>query len=382
MKEIFLHDDAIISPLGFTTSENLKALREESSGLRFQKSPKFTSGGFYAGVIDDQKINDAFSELANPALFTRLEQMLILAISRILQNNEKIDIPTTGLVISTTKGNIEILQGNTGFPEDRKYLSKLATTVADFFGFNDPIVISNACISGGLALVVAKRLINSGRFKQAIVVGGDVVSDFVVSGFRSFMALSDGICKPFSHNRNGINLGEAAAAIYVSDTSNDLGEHISLAGEGTANDANHISGPSRTGEGLYRSIERALKTAGIAAEDLGYISAHGTGTLYNDEMEAIAFHRSGLELVPVNSFKAFYGHTLGASALLESIITSRSLLNNEVFKSLHYEGPGVSKPLNIIEEYGKKEMKYAMKTASGFGGCNIAMIFKKAGYGI
>src|SRR5690606_20864912 len=159
--------------------------------------------------------------------------MMILAVHQVLQNNENIDISTTGLIISTTKGNIDVLQGTFAFPEKRIYLSGLAETVADFFGFNEPIVVSNACISGGLALVVAKRLINSGKFSKAIVVGGDIVSDFVVSGFQSFMALSDSICKPFSNNRNGINLGEAAAAVLVSDTLQNPKKNISLIGAGS-----------------------------------------------------------------------------------------------------------------------------------------------------
>src|SRR5690606_29498557 len=156
--------------------------------------------------------------------------------------------------ISTTKGNIDILQKNSGFPEERVYLSNLGNIIAGFFGFPQPIVVSNACISGGLALVVAKRMINSGRFSRAVVVGGDLVSEFVVSGFQSFMALSEGICRPFSKDRDGINLGEAAVAILVSDSPGKRRENITLAGEGSANDANHISGPSRTGEGLYQSI--------------------------------------------------------------------------------------------------------------------------------
>lgn len=382
MKDVFLLDDAIISPLGFTTSENLKALWEGQSGLRFKESNKFSTGGYYAGVIDDQKLSAAFASLDDPLKFTRLEQMMILAISQVIKKNPDLDVSSTGLMISTTKGNIDILQGHSQFPENRIYLSQLGRVVAEYFGFPKPIVVSNACISGGLALAVAKRLIRSGKFSRIMVVGGDIVSDFVVSGFQSFMALSPGICKPFSLDRDGINLGEAAAAVLVGDIPHDSKENIKLKGEGSANDANHISGPSRTGEGLYRSISLALKTAGITAEEVGYISAHGTGTIYNDEMEATAFHRAGLDQVPVNSLKAYYGHTLGASALLESIITRQSLVNNEIFESLNYDEPRTSKPLNIVSKYMKKEMKYAMKTASGFGGCNIALIFENTGYGL
>lgn len=382
MKEIFLHDDCIISPLGFSTRENLVALRKECSGLRFHQDPGFRMGGFYAGIIENKKIEETFFVIGDPSSYTKLEQMMILAVHQVLQNNPEIDPAETGLIISTTKGNIEILRDNSDFPENRLNLSEMARVVAGFFGFPEPIVVSNACISGALALVVAKRFINSGRFSQAVVVGGDLISEFVVSGFRSFMALSDTTCRPFSKNRDGINLGEAAVAILVSDRPGNGNKNIVLAGEGSANDANHISGPSRTGEGLYRSIAGAFKSSSVEPKEVGYISAHGTGTLFNDEMESQAFHRAGLEEAHINSFKAYYGHTLGASALLESILTIHSLKEGHLFKSLNYDENGLSRPLNIVTDYREKKMESAMKTASGFGGCNIALIFKKSENGL
>jgi 3-oxoacyl-[acyl-carrier-protein] synthase-1 len=184
-------------------------------------------------------------------------------------------------------------------------------------------------------------------------------------------------CRPFSKNRKGISLGEAAAAVLLSSKKPEHPNIISLIGEASANDANHISGPSRTGEGLYISIQNALREARISAKEIDYLSAHGTATAYNDEMEAVAFNRSGLENVPMNSFKAYYGHTLGASALLESILTKHSLLNNELYTSLNFDEIGVSKPLNVIGGFEKKELWFAVKTASGFGGCNLALVLKK-----
>ncbi|MBK5192975.1 MAG: beta-ketoacyl synthase, partial [Flavobacteriaceae bacterium] len=264
------------------------------------------------------------------------------------------------------------------FPENRVYLSELGNVIKDFFGFQQqPIVISNACISGGLALAVAKRFIAAGKFDQAIVVGGDLVSEFVVSGFNSFQAMSPEPCRPFSKNRKGISLGEAAVAVLVSSKKPQNSINISLIGEASANDANHISGPSRTGEGLYKSIQNALREAQVSAKEIDYLSAHGTATAYNDEMEAVAFNRSGLEKVPMNSFKGYYGHTLGASALLESILTKHSLLNNELYTSLNFDEIGISKPLNVIGGFERKELKFALKTASGFGGCNLALVLKK-----
>jgi len=377
MKKIYLLDDAIISPQGFSTEENLIAVKNEKSGLKFHKNNKFPSEGFYAGIIENELLTEAFSKIGNPKKFTKLEQMMLLAVSSVLKNNPNLNLSETALIISTTKGNIDLLT-NSSFPENRVYLSELGDVIKNFFGFQlQTIVISNACISGGLALAVAKRFIAAEKFDQAIVVGGDLVSEFVLSGFNSFQAMSAEACRPFSKNRTGINLGEAAAAVLVSSKKPKKSINISLIGEASANDANHISGPSRTGEGLYKSIKNALKEAQISAKNIDYVSAHGTATAYNDEMEAVAFNRLGLSEVPVNSFKGAYGHTLGASALLESILTKHSLLNNELYTSLNFDEIGVSKPLNVIRGFEKKELNFALKTASGFGGCNLALVFKK-----
>jgi 3-oxoacyl-[acyl-carrier-protein] synthase-1 len=187
--------------------------------------------------------------------------------------------------------------------------------------------------------------------------------------------MSDLPCKPYSINRAGVSLGEATAAVLVS--SDRKNAKIKIIGESAINDANHISGPSRTGEGLFRSIENALAEAKINPNQIDYISSHGTATPFNDEMEAIAFNRLGLEKVPVNSLKGFYGHTLGASGLLETVIGIQSVLESKLFISLGFDEMGVSQTINIIEENENRNINYFLKTASGFGGCNTAVLFEK-----
>ena len=376
-RKSYLLSDSIISPLGFGTSENLKAILNSDSALKHHHNSKFFSNGFYAGLIDIEWINDDFSKLAGPENYTKLEKLLILSIKQVIDQSASFNPDTTGLIISTTKGNIDHL-GKSDFPSDRIYLWKMANVVAEFFGYkNKPIVVSNACISGALAIKTANDLIKSGRFENAIVAGGDLVSDFVLSGFQSFQAISPEPCRPFSNDREGVSLGEAAAAILIGPDSSKEQEKIQYIDAITANDANHISGPSRTGEGLFQSITRLFDRNNIEASQIDYLSAHGTATNYNDEMEAIAFDRAGLNTVPVNSLKGYYGHTLGTSALIESIITKHSLLNDRLYASLNYTESGVSKDLNIIQDHEKRELSLALKTASGFGGCNLAMLLNK-----
>src|SRR6202012_4784891 len=188
-----------------------------------------------------------------------------------------------------------------------------ARKIAAHFHFaHTPIVVSNACISGVLALLLAKRLLQSGQYENAVVAGADVISRFVLSGFGSFQAISPGPCKPFDAARDGINLGEGAGTIILS-TRMIHREGIKLSGGSVSNDANHISGPSRTGEELCQTITRSLRDAGLTPGNIDFISAHGTATLYNDEMEAKALTLAHLQSAPVNSLKGYYGHTLGAA---------------------------------------------------------------------
>ena len=209
-----------------------------------------------------------------------------------------------------------------------------------------------------------------------------MVTQFILSGFNAFQALSDQPCRPYCKTRAGINIGEVAASVLVTKDKNELvDEAVVVLGEASCNDANHISGPSRTGEGLFRSVERAINQAKLKPNDIDYISAHGTATLFNDEMEAIAFNRLGLQETPLNSLKGYFGHTLGASGLLETIIGMHSLNQNTLFASKGFQELGVSQPLNIIKQTTKKEIKTFLKTASGFGGCNTAAIFQKVGLG-
>lgn len=229
-----------------------------------------------------------------------------------------------------------------------------------------------------MAISVAKNMIQAGRYKDAFVVAGDEISEFVISGFNSFQAIGSEPCKPYDKNRNGINLGEATAAVYITLKLNQNEKfRFKVLGDSAINDANHISGPSRTGDGLFASVQNAMKEANVSAEQIDFISAHGTATLYNDEMEAIAFNRMELQNVPLNSMKGYYGHCLGASGLLESIISMEAALQNTLIPSKNFEEIGISQDLNIIKENQSAQIKYILKTASGFGGCNAAIVFEK-----
>jgi 3-oxoacyl-[acyl-carrier-protein] synthase-1 len=376
IREVFITETNCITPLGFDVATNIQNIVSGRSGIELHQNSSLMEKPFYASIINDNQLNDSFAKVSSAESFTRLEKMMILALEPIVQNS-KFDFDTkTGFLLSTTKGNITDLKNPSDNNINNVYLHQIAKNIADFFEFKTtPIVISNACVSGILAVSVAKKLIQSEMFDNIFIVAGDEVTEFVLSGFNSFQAMSDLPCKPYSINRAGVSLGEATAAVLVSSDRENA--KIKIIGESAINDANHISGPSRTGEGLFRSIENALAEAKINPNQINYISSHGTATPFNDEMEAIAFNRLGLEKVPVNSLKGFYGHTLGASGLLETVIGIQSVLESKIFISLGFDEMGVSQPINIIEKNENRNINYFLKTASGFGGCNTAVLFEK-----
>ncbi|HLV37854.1 beta-ketoacyl-[acyl-carrier-protein] synthase family protein [Xanthomarina sp.] len=379
MSKTYVSYNNIISSLGFNSETVVDNIHNEVSGLQLIENLKVLPEPFYSALISSEKLEETFQKLQPKKAYTRLEKMMISSLNEVIKTSNLELTERVGLIISTTKGNVDALDDTSPFPKDRAYLSELGKHIKEFFNFkNDAIVVSNACVSGILAVAIAKRYIQQNTYDHVFVVSGDVVTEFILSGFNSFQALSHEPCKPYDKNRTGINIGEVAASALITNNSKNLSkEAVEILGESSCNDANHISGPSRTGEGLYRSMKSALEQANLTAKDIDYISAHGTATLFNDEMEAIAINRLQLQHVPLNSLKGYFGHTLGASGLLETIIGMYSLYNNTLYASKGFETLGVSQPIHVIKKTTSKELNTFLKTASGFGGCNTAIIFKK-----
>ena len=374
---VFVSYNNIVSPLGYTTIENYTAITQGIIAVKPTQLP-FSKETFCVALTDDEKTNTLFGNLLNEAQYTKLEKLSILSITDVLhQSGINPQDEKTLLIYSTTKGNIDVLENRyPQFSNDRVYLHQLTAQLQNHFKFkNTPIVLSNACISGVLAIAMAKRFIESKHYNHVLVCGGDIISEFTLSGFKSFNALSSKPSKPFDADRVGINLGEAVATILITND-NELAKNYStqIVAGASANDANHISGPSRTGDGLFQCLKQLpIKET----EGIGFISAHGTATPFNDEMESIAFERAELQSIPVNSLKGYYGHSLGAAGVLETILSLESLKNQQLIKSQGYETKGVSGNISLIEAHKPSFFQAFIKTASGFGGCNAAVLFKK-----
>lgn len=373
--QAYIISDNIISPLGSTTADNFEKVSQMVSGISLINSGLYSPVSIYASAISDHNIS---ASLASDK-YTRFEKLCIDSITDALAgsgiNGAEAD---TVFILSTTKGNIELIQNNSNENvKERVSLEHTAQVIAaHFHAVNKPIVVSNACISGVLAIIMAKRLLLSGKYRNAVVIGADVLSEFVVSGFQSLMAMSDEPCRPFDKDRKGINLGEGAATVIMTTNEDLVNENTALVlGDALSNDANHISGPSRTGQELADAISKAMTKSRIKTTDLSFISSHGTATIYNDEMESKAFDLAGLSEVPLHSLKGYFGHTLGAAGVIESIMTIRSLRRKCILASKNFEHIGVPRSLNINSKLSSSDKHHALKTASGFGGCNAAVVY-------
>ncbi|MBO4488194.1 MAG: beta-ketoacyl synthase [Bacteroidales bacterium] len=370
----------IISPLGFSVAENFAAVMDGRSALQRYDHLWDLPFPCFVSLLADDILDEVFAQAVDQSRLpmkscTRFEKIALLSAAKALQSTPlDPSSPRVLFMLSSTKGNVSLLAD--AAPDIKRVTpAHTAQLIARYFGNpNMPLVVSNACISGLCAQIEAYRCLQSGQYDAAVVIGADVLSPFIVSGFQSLKALSDEQCHPFSSVRQGLNLGEAAATVVYAAGEEPNGGWRMLAGA-MANDANHISGPSRTGEGSYRALMSVLQSAALTAEDLACLNVHGTSTLYNDEMEAVAIHRAGLSGVPVNALKGYYGHTLGAAGILETLLTMHAVEQGVVPATRGYEEIGVTMPLSLSSSSGKTSKTAFVKLLSGFGGCNAAAAF-------
>lgn len=373
--------DNIISPLGFTSMENYLAVKAGRSALCHYENKWGIPEAFMASLIGRHAIEAECEKLHLYQRYTIFEKMLILSVSKALEGScIKASSAKVLFILSTTKGNVHLLDQNdqSGIPIQRVLLGEAAKQVTGYFkNPNPPVVVSNACISGVCAQIAAMRCLQNGQYNYVVVMGADCQSPFIISGFQSFKALSSKACKPFDKDRDGLNLGEAAATvIYMKkERSSFLSDEWVACQGAIRNDANHISGPSRSGEGSFRVLKEVLGQE--RKEDIAFVNAHGTATTYNDEMEAVAIQRVSLQVVPVNGLKGYYGHTMGTAGILESLLSMYAVDDHTVLATRGYETSDVNCPLSVSGKNRSTNKRSFIKLLSGFGGCNAALLFKK-----
>jgi len=293
--------------------------------------------------------------------------------------------PDTYLITATTKSGIDALEKiQTGRAADIREISLLSPADAVMKKFKltgGGINISAACASSTVAVARAASMIASGRANAVLVCCVDVVTEFIFSGFSALNALSAVPCRPFDRNRNGLSLGDGAAALLVMNPvaarrkkRRPLGKII---GWGVSNDAAHITAPAPDGCGLIEAVSRCLGMSGKHPADMSAICAHGTGTLFNDRMEMTAFRQIfGNRSVPTYSIKGAIGHTLAAAGGIEVAVGLQALKARVAPPTIGLEAPMKAAVGWVTNEPTAFTGKYLLTTNSGFGGVNAALILE------
>ena len=362
----------ITSPLGLTTEETYLAVRRDQTGI------SFCPAGTKALPFDFQLAQLSTEQWEKVMLpgHTRFTSLAIASIREALTHTAiPLDSERTILILSTTKGDVELLdQGHDTMPTP----GNSALTIARAVGINTmPVVVCNACISGVAAQVLALRLLSAGYYDHAVVCGCDVQSRFIISGFQSLKALSPEPCRPFDIERLGLNLGEAAATmIFARETHTTAHEDTWHVVSGAIrNDAYHISGPHPKGLGALLALQATI--GNTPTDDIAVVGVHGTATMYNDQMESKAIEQAGLSATPLSALKGYFGHTMGAAGVLETIITARALDDGIILPSKGFAERGVSGKVNISDKEMHTDKRCFVKMLSGFGGCNGAVMLTK-----
>lgn len=378
----------VVSAIGIGLDNFWKALIDGKTGIR--EIEGFDTNGYRckraAEIKDLPHSGRWFDKL------TRASQYSIIAIEEALSNS-KLDPSRneTGIVLGTSLGGIssgeEYYRGNNSsrLIYQSPYYGP-SSEIARHFGLSGiNITVSIACASGTGAIGIGLEIIREGKADVLICGGVDVISPFVFSGFNILRATTDEPIRPFDRERTGLALGEGAGFLILEELSNaeKRGARIwaEVLGHGLSSDAEHMTGPSRDGSGLARAIEMALSDGDTNRDNIGFISLHGTGTLYNDRMETLAIKKVFGEKayrIPVNSIKTLTGHCLGASGALEAIMVIMAMREGIIPPTINYKTPDPECDLDYVPNKPRKaDINISLSTSSAFGGNNAAVVLGK-----
>lgn len=370
MKEVWVADARALTPLGDSSQDLWNCLLEGKSSIRpLERFPvvKYMStiGSWFDGWT--VKTEKSASQLLLDRLLSELK-----------------DIPRDSLIITaTTKAgidNLEKVSRGKYAAREPVFLFSIAASASKTLGLSGGwFNVSAACASSTVALSCGAEYIASGFADTVLVLCMDFLTEFVFAGFSSLRILSSSACRPFDRNRDGLSLGEGAAAVILMSPEKccklnprPMGK---IVGWGCANDANHLTSPSSEGSGLIRAITHALRRGRLETGDIAAVSAHGTATVYNDLMELRAFNHifSGRRL-PIYSIKGAIGHTLGAAGGIETVVGLQALNAKIAPPTVGFELPEKGAEGKVSGAAAPIHGDFLLITNSGFGGINAAVI--------
>ncbi|MDX1461860.1 MAG: beta-ketoacyl-[acyl-carrier-protein] synthase family protein [Marinirhabdus sp.] len=385
----------ILSALGVGVASNKDKLLKSESGLGQLKS--IHSIHSENAIVGEVPVSNAalskLLHLPNDHNFTRTALLGSLAAKEALTQSRIQDVNEvkTGFISATTVGGMDKTEQyfkdfghNTSA---QKYIAShhagdSTQKIAELLGITHfTTTISTACSSAANAILLGGRMIRAGMLDRVIVGGTDALSKFTLNGFHSLLLLSDSHCKPFDANRNGLNLGEAAAYLVLESVKAAQGKPVLayLSGYGNANDAFHQTASSEEGTGAYLAMKAALQSAELLPSEIQYVNAHGTATPNNDLSESRALQRVfGSQMPAISSTKPFTGHTLAAAGAVEAVFSVLALETQAVFANLNFEMP--IPEIGIIPETHLQEqpIQHVLSNSFGFGGNCSSLVFSSS----
>lgn len=392
MKGIAVTGMGIISAIGSNLEEIYSSLISGKDGISY---PEILATNHTNLPVGEIKLSDLeLSEILNlpkAHFYTRTALLAMHAIKELLKKSELAQFPEdTGFISGTSVGGIDKIEAHfydfQDIVEYRKYIQAqhpgfTTEKIAEYFGLTQTVTtISTACSSSANAIMMGAQLIESGRLKRVIVGGSDCLTKFTLNGFSSLKILSENKNRPFDNDREGLNLGEAAAYLLLEAEDCIKGKPVlgRVKGYRNSNDAFHQTASSENGEGAFQAISKAIKKAGILSSEIDYINVHGTATRNNDLSESVALKRIfGRNVPDFSSTKSFTGHSLGAAGAVEAVFSLLSIQNNEIFPNLNFDTEMSETGLTPVTNFQKKKIRTVLSNSFGFGGNCTSLIFQK-----
>ncbi|MCU4676649.1 beta-ketoacyl-[acyl-carrier-protein] synthase family protein [Catenovulum sp. 2E275] len=389
---LYIHQIALINALGCSNQQISDNLFAGSQAGLIQSDTLLANGQIMVAQVQA----DLPDLSAQPVHFQSRNNQLAMAAyvqiaEQINQLKQQYGSERIGVIVGTSTSGIAqgeaamlqlLEQGQ--FPEHYHYrqqeVSNIAGFIAEVAGLTGfCLSISTACSSSAKSFVTARELIEAGVIDAAIVGGVDSLCGMTVNGFSALESTAAHICLPGSKNRDGINIGEAAAlAIVAKQKSNNQAQpHIALLGAGESSDAYHMSAPEPDGKGAEAAMIQALQQAGLSPAQIDYINLHGTATVKNDQMETLAINRVFANKPYVSSSKAMIGHTLGAAGATEVGLCYLVLQQQKLAPHIWDNQPDPDLPaLNWVKagETNPQAIQYCLTNSFAFGGNNVALI--------
>src|SRR5947207_166827 len=384
----------IVSPLGVGPEETLASLREGRDCVTpLTVFPVENCRCKSAGQIPDNRLTGCDERARHPERLHRVARMMILAFGEALSQAPGFAPELT--IVGTTSGGMtfgeEYYRGLKG---ERRSARRAASLIANYtpqkpvmdaqeaFGISAPCqVIANACASGTNAIGHAFECVRSGRYERVLTGGYDAISELVFVGFDSLQASTPEKCRPFDRQRSGMTLGEGAAVLALEnlESAQARGANIlaEIIGYGISTDNFHMTQPNPTGAGPRQAMEGALRSAGISAETVDYINAHGTATLFNDAAEGKAISEL-FGHVPISSTKSMMGHSLGAAGAIEAIVCLLALQYQFLPPNINFRSPDENFDLDIVANQSRPaEVRTVLSNSFGFGGTNASILMQR-----